>query len=54
MVGMIPPLWFRYIAMPRLRDWDQRFASTEERELARAANARAGWPDWFEPVAEAA
>lgn len=51
MVGMIPPLWFRYIAMPRLRDWDQRFASAEEREVARAANARAGWPDWFEPVA---
>ncbi|MGH7964241.1 MAG: alkane 1-monooxygenase [Candidatus Binatia bacterium] len=45
--SLIPPLWFKYIAQPRLRDWDTRFASPEERALAREANRRAGWPDWF-------
>ncbi len=44
--GIIPPIWFRTIAMPRLRDWDVRFATDAERELARQANRRAGWPDW--------
>lgn len=43
----VPPLWERYIAMPRLRDWDLRLASPGERELARAANRAAGWPDWL-------
>ncbi len=46
MLGIIPPLWFRLVAWPRLRDWDNRFATDEERELARAANLRAGWPEW--------
>ena len=21
--GLIPPVWFRYIAQPRLKDWDE-------------------------------
>jgi alkane 1-monooxygenase len=46
MLGLIPPLWFRFIARPRLQDWDNRFATEGERELARTANERAGWPDW--------
>ena len=52
--ALIPPLWMRLIARPRLRDWDRRFASPAERALAAAANARAGWPNWFEPVPNAA
>jgi toluene methyl-monooxygenase len=43
----IPPLWDRWITMPRLKEWDLRHASPEERKLAAAANARAGWPDWL-------
>lgn len=46
-LALIPPLWFKYIAKPRLEDWDKRFATAEEREIARAENKRAGWPDWF-------
>lgn len=43
----IPPLWDRWITMPRLRHWDLHFASPEERKLAAAANARASWPSWL-------
>lgn len=31
-VTLIPPLWFRLMA-PRLADWDQRFATADERAL---------------------
>jgi hypothetical protein len=48
LAGLLPPIWFRWIAMPRLAHWDARFASEEERRLARAANRRAGWPSWLE------
>lgn len=47
-VGLIPPLWFALIAKPRLKDWDERFATPDERKIAMAANARAGWPQWVE------
>ncbi len=43
---LFPPIWNRY-AQQRLQEWDETFASPEERELARAANRRAGWPDWL-------
>lgn len=46
-LAFIPPLWERYIAKPRLRDWDLRHASSAEQALAREANRRAGWPDWL-------
>ena len=50
---VFPPIWNRY-AKKRLQEWDENFASPEERELAREANRRAGWPDWLaestEPV----
>ena len=31
----------------RLRDWDLHHATPAERELAREANRKAGWPDWL-------
>lgn len=40
-IAMIPPLW-HFLMTPKLADWDQRFATDEERELARLANARSG------------
>lgn len=45
--AFIPPLWERYIAKPRLRDWDLHHANAAEQALAREANRRAGWPDWL-------
>ena len=51
-LSLVPPLWNRRIAMPRLRDWDLRFASPAERRLAAAANARAGWPNWLASAEE--
>ncbi len=50
LAGIIPPLWFKFIAKPRLEDWDKRFASPQERELARQANTEAGWPQWLPTV----
>ena len=47
LVALVPPLWNRLILWPRLRDWDFRHATPAERELAREANRRAGWPDWL-------
>lgn len=44
--ALVPPLWERLIARPRLRDWDERFASLAEKELAMEANRKAGWPQW--------
>ena len=48
MSGLIPPIWFEFIAKPRLKDWDQRFATAEEQELAMKANEKAGWPRWLD------
>lgn len=45
--SLIPPLWHRSIIMPALKRWDLEFATPAERELARAQNRAAGWPDWF-------
>lgn len=44
--GLVPPLWERWIAMPRLRHWDDQFATSEELVLAADANRAAGWPIW--------
>lgn len=52
-LGLIPPLWFRLVAKPRLKAWDRDFASPAERRLAMAANARAGWPQWVDVAAPA-
>lgn len=43
----VPPIWTRFILQPHLRHWDLHYATPAERELARTANRRAGWPDWF-------
>jgi p-cymene monooxygenase len=47
LAALIPPLWFRLIVWPRLREWDTKHATPAERALARAANRKAGWPDWL-------
>lgn len=46
--ALIPPLWHRGIVMPALKEWDLKFASEDERRIAREQNRAAGWPDWFE------
>lgn len=46
--ALIPPLWHNLIIKPALKRWDNELATPEERELARAQNRAAGWPDWFE------
>lgn len=45
--GLVPPVWHRFIAKPRLKNWDMQYASERERQLAQAANAKAGWPNWL-------
>lgn len=45
--ALIPPLWHNMIIKPALKRWDNELATPEERELARAQNKAAGWPDWF-------
>lgn len=52
--ALIPPLWERAIAKPRLRHWDEHFASPAERELAMAANRKAGWPEWVDTTPKSA
>lgn len=50
--ALVPPLWERAIAKPRLRHWDEHFASPAERELAMAANRTAGWTEWVDTPTE--
>ena len=50
--ALIPPIWNNVVIKPALKEWDLNHASTEERELARQQNLRAGWPDWFETETE--
>jgi hypothetical protein len=47
LLGLIPPLWFNLVAKPKLKDWDERYATPNERKLAMAANERAGWENWL-------
>lgn len=51
--AFIPPIWFKAIAMPRLKNWDLNFANAAERALAREANHRADWPDWLAETGQA-
>ena len=46
LLALVPPLWYRYVLWPRLKHWDLEIATPAERELAREANRKAGWPDW--------
>jgi Fatty acid desaturase len=45
LASFVPPIWFRFIIRPLLQDWDERFATPRERELAHQENLRAGWVD---------
>ena len=47
LAALVPPVWHHFIIKRALQQWDERFASAEERELARAQNRDAGWPDWL-------
>lgn len=47
-LGLLPPLWVNLIAKPRLKEWDLRYATPEERVLAMSANKKAGWPLWVQ------
>jgi hypothetical protein len=51
--ALVPPVWERYIAKPRLRHWDEHFASPAERRMAMEQNARIGWPIWVDVPSEA-
>ncbi|HTK64754.1 MAG TPA: xylene monooxygenase [Pseudonocardia sp.] len=44
--ALVPPVWERYIAKPRLKHWDTHFASPAEQAMAMAQNREAGWPIW--------
>lgn len=47
MTGLIPPVWFKFIAKPALKEWDNKYASPAEQKLAKEANAKAGWEQWI-------
>lgn len=49
LAAFVPPVWFAIIK-PRLRDWDERFATQQEREIAWRENERAGWQDLNPPA----
>ena len=53
-LALVPPLWDRTIGKPLLQHWDLTHANAQERELARAANRAAGWPDWIGPAGASA
>lgn len=48
LTALVPPIWYKFVIQPALKDWDLNYASAEEREMARQQNLEAGWPDWFE------
>lgn len=43
LAGTIPPLWYK-LSTPQLVEWDEKWATPEERELADRANAKSGIP----------
>ncbi|MFT6550126.1 MAG: hypothetical protein ACJA1I_000153 [Zhongshania marina] len=42
-IGLVPPLWEKYIIRPSLQKWDDEYASEEERAVAKHDNKLAGW-----------
>lgn len=48
LAALIPPIWFRWIIKPALKQWDLEYASSEERALAAKQNRDARWENWFE------
>jgi len=53
LAALFPPIWFRWIIKPALKDWDLHYANAAERQLAAEQNRRAGWEDWFSEAAPA-
>lgn len=47
LAALVPPVWFHSIIKPALREWDLKWANSDERALAAEQNRRAGWEDWF-------
>ncbi len=35
LTALIPSVWHKLIIMPKLKEWDLKFASAEERQIAR-------------------
>ncbi len=44
--ALVPPVWEKAIAKPRLEHWDNNFATPAEKELAMASNRKVGWAEW--------
>ncbi|MFD2178356.1 alkane 1-monooxygenase [Veronia pacifica] len=44
LITLIPPLWHKLMT-PKVLDWDRRYASDREKELASEANAASGIPE---------
>jgi alkane 1-monooxygenase len=40
-IAMIPPLWHKLMT-PKVLEWDRKFATEEEREMAQSANKQSG------------
>ena len=49
LIGLVPPLYKRMM-IPKLKDWDQHFATPAERKLAKDANLASGIPDLMNTV----
>ena len=47
LAALFPPIWFNRIIKPALKEWDAKYANSEERQLAAEQNRRAGWEDWL-------
>ena len=43
-IALIPPLWTR-LMIPKVIEWDTKYASPEEQELIKAANRKSGIPE---------
>jgi p-cymene methyl-monooxygenase len=46
--ALFPPIWFKSIIKPALKQWDLQYANAEERRLAAEQNRRARWENWFD------
>lgn len=51
LLTFFPPLWYRFVK-PRLKKMDLNYATPDELVLARKANLKAGWPNWFDETSQ--
>ncbi|AGK54553.1 fatty acid desaturase [Bacillus sp. 1NLA3E] len=49
LMALVPPLWFKFVKT-KLKKMDLNYANPDELVLARKANEKAGWPNWFDDV----